>query len=124
MKYLKFLHISIILTLFIMCGTAQAKGDKFILTNNSGKIITEVHCSVDSTNRWGKNLVGDSGLKDGKSVNIYLQPFERYWDFKVVFKDGTRWSFNQVDVFMHGTLIIHNDGRMESSRDYHKRILD
>lgn len=123
MKTLKFFSVLIFATLFVMCGTAQAKdgqekGDVFTLVNNTGSEITELYWEVDSTNKWSKNVIKNKSLKDGKSQKILLQPFERYFDFKIVFQDGTEWNFKQVDVFLKGSLTLEKKGIIVSSRSY------
>ncbi|MBR6013770.1 MAG: hypothetical protein IK062_08330 [Selenomonadaceae bacterium] len=121
MKNLKIFSVLIFAALFVMCGTAQAKdgkGDVFNLVNNTGKEITELYWEVDSTNKWSKNVIKNKSLKDGKSQKILLQPFERYFDFKIVFQDGTKWNFKQVDVFLKGSLTLEKKGIIVSSRSY------
>jgi hypothetical protein len=92
MKNFKFLPM-FVLVLGIVIGsfsnTAQAATwQNLEIVNTTGKTIDSVYLVISGYEGWGKDLLGDTVIKNGDSKTIrYNADYSRF-DFKIVFSDG------------------------------------
>lgn len=78
-------------------GLAVAQGDpSFNLLNRSGQTIREVYVSAVTDTNWGRDLLGQDILPDGRSFAVRIAPAA-----------GCR----------HDVRVVYGDGRAEERRD-------
>ena len=80
--------------LFVSGGSAFALNLDFKLKNTTGRVITELYVSPQSSESWGENILNEE-VSNGDTVNVTFPPSATayYWDIKAVFSDGTTVTF-------------------------------
>jgi hypothetical protein len=80
-------------------NTAQAATWKNLeIVNTTGKTIDSVYLVISGYETWGKDLLGDTVIKNGDSKTIrYNTDYSRF-DFRIVFSDGkdVNWKGNNA----------------------------
>ncbi len=106
MKVEKALQILLLTALLITGGvltgnTAEAGKQDFTIVNFSGKTIYHLYVSRSDHSNWEEDLLGRyDTIKHGDSKKITFSSREdgKFWDIKVVFKNGREWVWNGVDL--------------------------
>lgn len=92
MKFLNKIQI-LALTVGIIIGffgnTARAATwQDLTIVNTTGKTIDSVYLVISGYEGWGKDLLGDTIIKNGGSKKIRFNADYSRFDFRVVFSDG------------------------------------
>jgi hypothetical protein len=102
MKNFKFLPMFLLIFGIVIgsfSNTAQAATWKNLeIVNTTGKTIDAVYLVISGYEGWGKDLLGDTVIKNGKSKTIrYNADYSRF-DFRIVFSDGKelKWTDNNA----------------------------
>ena len=91
------LIICLSIALLLAGRTTTCGGDQdFVLVNETGVEIHNVHVSPSDKEEWGDDILGKNTLDDGESTEITFNPKEEAekWDLRVADKDGNsiEWS--------------------------------
>ena|SRR6476659_822150 len=82
----------------------------FNLTNFTGTSLRSVYLSPNTSTGWEENILGDSELKDGDTLNIRFNPNEREmtWDMRIEGIDGhyAEWKELKLGDISEITLIL------------------
>ncbi len=102
------------LAIFLVGSTAYAGQQDFILVNNSGQAITEIYCSA--TDNWEENVLGNAILKNGETFQLTFPEDQtaRYWDLKIVFKNGDNLYWNSLDLFSISEMTLDSSGTIHT----------
>lgn len=76
-------------------------GQAFSVINELGSSVKELYISQSSMSDWGENLLGDTLLADGVTVDISLSgaPLPTMvFDIAVIMEDGEEYQIKNVDV--------------------------
>jgi hypothetical protein len=96
---------SILLTIFAVGLTVAtaltskaASSLDFKLDNECGQTIERVYISPHNYTSWQEDVLHDDVLSDGYYTNILFSPREthRYWDIKIVTRDGENHLFQDA----------------------------
>lgn len=90
--------VALLAVLGLPPGMAAAQGDpSFNLVNRSGQTIREIYVSAVTDTNWGRDLLGQDVLGDGRSFAVRIPPTAgcRH-DVRVVFADS--WPEERRDV--------------------------
>lgn len=100
-------------TLLCGAGAAVAKSDdgndrRVVISNESNSIVTEVHASNVGTDDWEEDMLDDDTIDSGDSMTFNIDDGTDacYYDFKVVFDDGTYTTKYKVNVCQVSTLHV------------------
>lgn len=87
-----FALLTMVLGLVAMAGlpaSAQQGDPSFTLVNRSGQVINEIYVSPTREPNWGRDLLGQSTLADGRSFPVRIAPAAGCrQDVRVVYADG------------------------------------
>ena len=85
--------------LFPGAAGAQGKQD-FVLLNNTGYTITEVHVSASNTDDWEEDVLGWDTLENGQRVTIEFPRGEKacMHDLQVTYMDGEEAEWSGIDL--------------------------
>ena len=81
--------------------TEENLGQAFSIINELGDSVKELYISQSSMSDWGENLLGDTLLADGVTVDILLSgaPLATMiFDIAVIMEDGEEYQIKNVDV--------------------------
>ena len=106
MKILKVLPIVMLMVGIITGGglennTAEAGAQDFTIVNFSGMTIYHLYVSRSDCSGCGGDVLGEYGIiRHGESKKITFSSREtgKFWDMMVIFKDGTKWFWNGIDL--------------------------
>jgi hypothetical protein len=103
--------------------SAHASNLDFKFENECDQTIEHIYISPQSSDSWEEDVLGDDVLRPGHATNIHFSPREthRYWDIKVVTKDGEDHTFqNGYDLtrITRVRLIDDGDGSGSCSLQY------
>lgn len=89
----------------ILAQTASAADRKVNIVNKTGETLTEFYASVQSTNDWEEDILGDDTVDDGDTfeANIDDGSGKCVYDFKGVFENGGEVIKKGVNVCKVGT---------------------
>lgn len=76
------------------------------IINQSGRTITAIYCTATGYGDWGGNRLNGS-VGNGGSVGIPVNTDRRYWDFNIVFSDGSSIDRRDIDVIQYDSFTIH-----------------
>ena len=101
MKFLNKIQI-LALTVGIIIGffgnTAHAATwQDLTIVNTTGKTIDSVYLVISGYEGWGKDLLGDTIIKNGGSKKIRFNADYSRFDFRVVFSDGKGVNWKDKD---------------------------
>ena len=108
-RMVKKLTISImaaVVALFgLASGTANAQDRNVLVINETQHAIMEFYASNIGSDNWEEDILGESVLPVGQSVNINIDDGTEacLYDFKAVFDDGEELVRNRIDVCTIGT---------------------
>ena len=74
----------------LVAQAASAADRKVTIVNKTGETLTEFYASVQSTNDWEEDILGDDTVDDGDTfeANIDDGSGKCVYDFKGVFENG------------------------------------
>ena len=91
---------------------AFAGSQDFVIVNNTGSTIVNIFCSHADTENWEEDLLGDTGtLAPGESATIRFNDADntQYWDLLVVFDNGVKYPFGDIDLFAVSKITVNSD---------------
>lgn len=91
---------------------AFAGSQDFVIVNNTGSTIVNIFCSHADKENWEENLLGDTGtLAPGESATIRFNDADntQYWDLLVVFDNGVKYPFGNIDLFAVSKITVNSD---------------
>ena len=79
-----------------------------LIVNQSGQTIYRFYGSNVGTSSWEEDILGNSVLESGRSVNINFDDGSGYcnFDFKIVFVNGAERVQSNVNVCEVGTFTV------------------
>ena len=94
-----------------LVSVAAVAGDAdFTLVNSTGYIINEVYVSAANKDAWGKDILGDGDMSNGKSRLIkFSNKANCMQDIKVVFDAGGEAIWEDLDLCEINKLTIKYD---------------
>jgi hypothetical protein len=80
-------------------ASAQARQD-FSIVNSSGFQVNKIYVSATSQNNWGRDLLGENVLPNGRVFDVTFAPNtqECSWDILIVYADGDRSEFRRANL--------------------------
>jgi hypothetical protein len=98
-------------------AAAQARQD-FSLVNSSGFQINEIYVSASSQRNWGRDLLGENVLPNGRVFNVTFSAdtSECAWDILIVYADGDRSEFRRADLCRISRITVFWDQGRNQSR--------
>jgi hypothetical protein len=100
-------------------GSAQAQSRlDFTLVNRTGYQINEVYAGPVSSSSWGRDIMGQEVLPNGRSLNIRFNRSASTcnWDLKVVYDDGDETEWRNVNLCSISRVTLHWDRRAGTTR--------
>lgn len=91
-------------------AAAQAQGRlDFALANRTGYEIKEVYVGPTSSSSWGRDVLGQDTLPNGRSVDIRFNRSAStcQWDLKVVYTDGDETEWRNVNLCSISRITLH-----------------
>ncbi|MBB5693398.1 hypothetical protein [Muricoccus pecuniae] len=87
---------------------AQSRLD-FTLVNRTGYEINEVYVGPTSSSSWGRDIMGQGTLADGRSVDVQFSPSAATceWDMKVVYADGDQSEWRKMNLCSISRVTLH-----------------
>jgi hypothetical protein len=86
----------------LLCASAAAVGADygFDITNDTGKTITYLYVSPETSNYWEQDVLGKDGLlRPDKTQHVSLSGYKSpIFDIRLEDEDGDRYTFWKVDV--------------------------
>ena len=103
-----------VLAIFL-AATAFARTGKqdFLLHNETGVEVHNLHVSPHSTDDWEEDVLGRDTLADGDSVKITFEDRDKHvhWDLKVTDKDGNSLEWFDLNLIEISELTLHWDAK-------------
>ena len=101
--------------LFLGVHNSSFAGDQdFVLVNETGVEIHNLHVSPSDKNQWGEDILGKETLGDGETAKITFNPAEEAekWDLRVADKDGNAIEWSDLNLLKISKITLHyNDGK-------------
>lgn len=97
---------------------AIAGDQDFTLTNRTGYTIEQVYVSKPTAKTWGKDILGDGLLENGKAKLVRFKPETEAckWELKVVFDDKSEVEWEAFDLCeIHKITLKYNKSSGETS---------
>lgn len=106
------LIVLVMIAMFICSSIVVAGQQNFTLVNYSGRDIYQLYCSRSDHKGWEENIIKDNILRHGKSIKVNFSNTEKgkFWDIRVVFKDGKDWKWHGVDLSTVYKMVIDGKG--------------
>jgi hypothetical protein len=100
--------LAIVLLLFASASPALAYNRHVLIRNYTSQPIYHVYASNVDVTSWQEDMLGDSVIMPGKTVNFNIDDGLGYclYDLKVVMKDGTKLIKENVNVCVVETWTI------------------
>ncbi|WP_439597030.1 hypothetical protein [Falsiroseomonas sp.] len=98
---------------------AQAQGRQdFTMVNRTGYQINEVYVGPSSSPNWGRDILGQNVLANGRSFNVTFpgRSSECMWDIKVVYEDRDQSELRQVNLCRVSTITLFWDRQRNATR--------
>jgi len=102
-----------------LSSVASAQGQQdFSLVNRTGYQINEIYVSSANDRNWGRDLLGDNTLAEGRQFNVRFRPSTRAcnWDIKVVYDDGENSEFRGVNLCQVSRVTLYWNRRAGTTR--------
>ena len=103
------------LALFLTATAFAFPGKQdFVLHNETGVEIHELHVSPTTTEDWEEDVLGVDTLPDGESVKITFEDREKRskWDLKVVDSKGNSIEWEALNILEISDVTLHyKDGK-------------
>ena len=99
---------------------AESLNLSFSLVNRSGLVIYRLYLSPSELSKWDwddDEIVGGGfpvGIGNKIDINMNNNADRmryRYWDMRVIFRDGKYWEFHNINLSRIRTMTINVDGR-------------
>lgn len=99
----QFLYLFTALMIYASLNTFAQANQDFTLVNKTGVTIYKFFVApVSDSKSWGPNLLGDTPLENGESIEISFDkssfPDDCLWDAKVLDEAGTSLSWFDIDL--------------------------
>ena len=97
-----------LLGLLALTGLAVAGQQDFTLVNASGYQIATVEVSPSSSSDWGRDILGDDVLPNGRTLPVSFnnRTTACKFDLCVTFSDGDQGVMNNVDLCTVSTINV------------------
>ena len=102
-----------------MTGSAQAASDQdFTLVNRTGYEIDEVYVSNSASRNWGRDVLGQDVLPNGRQTDILFPAGTRGcdWDIRVVYSDRESAEWRRVNLCSISKVTLYYDRRAGTTR--------
>ncbi len=104
-----------------MClsSAAEAQGRQdFAMVNRSGYQINEIYVGPSSSPNWGRDLLGQNVLANGRSFNVTFSgnSGECLWDIKIVYEDRDESEMRQVNLCRVSRVTMFWDRQRNNTR--------
>lgn len=103
-----FILIAALSVSLFLAGTALAK--RILVINGTSFDIHAIALSASESNNWGDDLLGDSVLEPGSTIEINLSGDTDGWDMAVVDPDGQQLEFKNLDFTNYSKVTLFSDG--------------
>ena len=92
-------------------ATTCAGDQDFVLVNETGVEIHNLHVSPSDKEEWGDDILGKDTLGDGQTADISFNAKEEAakWDLRVADKDGNSIEWNDLNLLNISKVTLHYD---------------
>ena len=94
MKKVMLVGVLLILGTFVLFAQS---GPTIAVVNNTGQPIFYIYISLSTSTDWEEDVLGDSVLMPGNTLNIRL-PSNGTWDFMAVGQNGTEYTVMGISI--------------------------
>ena len=110
MKKGPFICLSAVI-LFALRATTFAGDQDFVLVNETGVEIHNLHVSPSDKEEWGDDILGKETLDDGDSAEVTFSPKEEAakWDLRVADKEGNSIEWTDLNLLNISKVTLHYD---------------
>lgn len=111
MKKISIILLVLISLVFISNSYAQGKQD-FIIVNQTGVIINELHITPHEADEWGEDILGQDVLESDHECDIQFDPKEDVclWDLRIADSEGNSIEWENIDLCKAVKVVLHWDG--------------
>ncbi|NKC32917.1 hypothetical protein [Falsiroseomonas selenitidurans] len=98
---------------------AQAQGRQdFTMINRTGYQIDQIYVGPSSSPNWGRDLLGQNVLVNGRSFNVTFpgRSSECLWDIKLVYNDGDQSELRQANLCRISRITLFWDRQRNDTR--------
>ena len=104
-----------------MClsSVAEAQGRQdFTMINRSGYQINEIYVGPSSDPNWGRDLLGQNVLANGRTFNVTFSgnSNECRYDIKIVYEDRDQSELRRVNLCLVNRVIMYWDRQRNNTR--------
>lgn len=95
-------------------GITLAADQDFVLVNETGVEIHNLHVSPSDKEEWGDDILGTDTLADGESAEVKFSPKEEAekWDLRVADKEGNSIEWSNLNLLKISKITLHyNNGK-------------
>jgi len=105
------LALAVIATFVTASALARVGKQDFVLHNQTGVEIHNLHISPVSTNDWEEDILGRDTLPSGESVKVTFDDRDKHvhWDLKVADKDGNSLEWYDLNLIQIEEVTLHWD---------------
>ncbi|MBU8541576.1 hypothetical protein [Falsiroseomonas tokyonensis] len=113
----RLLLASLVATCLASAAQAQGRQD-FAMVNRTGYQIDEVYIGPSSSPNWGRDILGQNVLANGRTFNVTFSggSSECLWDIKVVYADRDQSELRQVNLCRVSTITMFWDRQRNGTR--------
>ena len=108
----------------LMAGISYANEYNFALVNRSGFTISKIFLRPTGIENWDREqyeVPGKFPVHVGDTIDILGENIGyKFWNMLIVFEDGRRWSYHNVDLSSIRHITVNVDGRaLDETGKYH-----
>jgi hypothetical protein len=105
--------IAIFVTATAFARVGRTGKQDFMLHNETGVEIHNLHVSPHSTDEWEEDILGKDTLPSGESVKITFDDHDKHvhWDLKVTDKDGNSLEWYDLNLIEISEVTLHWDAK-------------
>ena len=103
-----------VIAMFITASAFARVGKQdFMLHNQTGIEIHNLHVSPHSTDDWEEDILGRDTLPSGESVKVTFEDRDKHvhWDLKVADKDGNSLEWFDLNLIEISEVTLHWDAQ-------------
>ena len=103
-----------VIAMFITASAFARVGKQdFMLHNQTGVEIHNLHVSPHSTDDWEEDILGRDTLPSGESVKVTFEDRDKHvhWDLKVADKDGNSLEWFDLNLIEISEVTLHWDAQ-------------
>ncbi|MDD4364890.1 MAG: hypothetical protein PHF19_04030 [Synergistales bacterium] len=99
--------------LLSVASPLYAGAQDFVVVNRTGVTIYGLYVSPSDTESWEENLIEDTSIPDGGSLEISFSGYdssEAHWDVMVTDENDDSLIWEDINLLKYGRVVLHFDG--------------